>query len=107
MLPGGGFVVLDTVVTPELAAEGLARDIVRAVQNARKEAGLDVSDRIELVIGGGDVVQAVAREHAELIARETLATSYEVVALAADSYDVPGAVSVGDGEKATIALSQA
>ena len=46
MLPGGGFVVLDTAVTPELAAEGLARDLVRAVQQARRDAGLDVSDRI-------------------------------------------------------------
>ncbi|MGA8257322.1 MAG: DUF5915 domain-containing protein, partial [Nocardioides sp.] len=43
VLPGGGFVVLDTAVTPELAAEGLARDLVRAVQQARRDAGLDVS----------------------------------------------------------------
>ena len=42
MLPRGGFVVLDTAVTPELAAEGLARDLVRAVQQARRDAGLDV-----------------------------------------------------------------
>ena len=48
MLPSGGFVVLDTAVTPELAAEGLARDLVRAVQQARRDAGLDVSDRIAL-----------------------------------------------------------
>ena len=41
MLPRGGFVVLDTAVTPELAAEGLARDLVRAVQQARRDAGLD------------------------------------------------------------------
>ncbi len=46
MLPGGGFLILDTAVTPELAAEGLARDVVRGVQQARREAGLDVSDRI-------------------------------------------------------------
>ena len=54
MLPGGGFVVLDTAVTPELAAEGLARDLVRAVQQARRDAGLDVSDRISLTISGFD-----------------------------------------------------
>ena len=57
MLPGGGFVVLDTEVTPELAAEGLARDVVRAVQQARRDAGLDVSDRIALVLGGDDGVR--------------------------------------------------
>ena len=45
---GGGVVVLDTEVTPELAAEGLARDVVRVVQQARRDADLDVSDRITL-----------------------------------------------------------
>ncbi len=48
MLPRGGFVVLDTALTPELEAEGTARDLVRAVQQARKDAGLQVSDRIAL-----------------------------------------------------------
>ena len=51
-LPGGGFILLDTAVTPELAAEGLARDVIRAVQQARRTAGLDVSDRIGLTIAG-------------------------------------------------------
>ena len=80
VLPTGGFVVLDTAVTPELAAEGLARDLVRAVQQARRDAGLDVSDRIALTIGGSDAVQAAARTHEQLITDETLATSFEVVA---------------------------
>ena len=78
LLPGSGFVVLDTAVTPELAAEGLARDLVRAVQQARRDAGLDVSDRIALTIGGSDAVQAAARTHEALITGETLATSYVV-----------------------------
>ncbi|GAB3255284.1 isoleucine--tRNA ligase [Nocardioides dilutus] len=78
MLPGGGFVVLDTDVTPELAEEGLARDLVRAVQQARRDAGLDVSDRIALTIAGSDAVQAAARAHESLITGETLATSYDV-----------------------------
>ena len=80
VLPTGGFVVLDTAVTPELAAEGLARDLVRAVQQARRDAGLDVSDRIALTVGGSDAVQAAARTHEQLITDETLATSFEVVA---------------------------
>ncbi|WP_110207968.1 isoleucine--tRNA ligase [Nocardioides daejeonensis] len=78
ILPGGGFVVLDVVVSDELAREGLARDLVRAVQQARRDAGLDVSDRISLTIAGDDETQEAARAHQELIAGETLATSYEV-----------------------------
>ena len=61
MLPGGGFVILDTAVTPELAAEGLARDVVRAVQQARREAGLAVSDRITLAVSGDAGVLARSR----------------------------------------------
>ena len=80
VLPTGGFVVLDTAVTPELAAEGLARDLVRAVQQARRDAGLDVSDRIALTVGGSDAVQAAARAHEQLITAETLATSFDVQA---------------------------
>ena len=66
--------MLDTAVTPELAAEGLARDVIRVVQQARREAGLDVADRITLVVeaprGGGR-----GRAHQEFVAAETLATS--------------------------------
>ena len=50
VLPGGGFVVLDTDVDDELEAEGWARDVVRQVQDARKAAGLHVSDRIRLTL---------------------------------------------------------
>ncbi len=80
VLPTGGFVVLDVAVTPELEQEGLARDLVRAVQQARRDGGLEVSDRIALIVAGSDEVQAAARAHQQLIAAETLATSYEVVA---------------------------
>ncbi|WP_205471290.1 isoleucine--tRNA ligase [Nocardioides sp. SYSU D00038] len=101
MLPGG-FVVLDTEVTPALAAEGLARDLVRAVQQARRDAGLQVSDRIALTVSGSATVQAAARAHEELVTRETLATSYDVVA------DAEGTeVVVGDGERATVEVTRA
>jgi isoleucyl-tRNA synthetase len=78
MLPRGGFVVLDTEVTPELAAEGLARDLVRQVQQARRDAGLAVSDRIALSVAGSVAVQQAARTHERLIAAETLATSVTI-----------------------------
>ncbi|WP_067431853.1 isoleucine--tRNA ligase [Nocardioides jensenii] len=104
MLPHGGFVVLDTVVSPELAAEGLARDLVRAVQQARRDAGLDVSDRITLTIGGDDAVLAAARTHEALIAGETLATTV----VFADSTESAGAaVEVGDGAKARVNVTPA
>ncbi len=75
MLPRGGFVVLDTAVTPELEAEGTARDLVRAVQQARKDAGLQVSDRIALTISAPASTLDAARTHEALIAEETLATT--------------------------------
>jgi isoleucyl-tRNA synthetase len=78
LLPGGGFVVLDTAVTPELEAEGVARDLVRTVQQARRDAGLDVSDRIALVVSADAAAADAARTHADLIRRETLATAFEV-----------------------------
>jgi isoleucyl-tRNA synthetase len=68
-----GFVILDTTVTPELAVEGLARDIIRAVQQARRDANLDVSDRIRLTLDGREDVLAAAKAHQGLLASETLA----------------------------------
>ena len=76
MLPHDGFVVLDTNVTPELAAEGLARDVIRAVQQARRDAGLDVSDRISLTVSGDEAVWAATVAHQELIMLETLAVQF-------------------------------
>jgi isoleucyl-tRNA synthetase len=76
MLPLNGFVVLDTAVTPELAAEGLARDVIRAVQQARRDAGLDVSDRISLTVSGDDEVWAATVAHEKLIMLETLSVQF-------------------------------
>ena len=75
-LPGdGGLVVLDVAVTPDLEAEGLARDVVRLVQQARKDAGLHVSDRIHLVVDPGDHddVRAAVESHRGYVADQTLA----------------------------------
>jgi isoleucyl-tRNA synthetase len=79
-LPGGtGLIALDVTVTPELAAEGTARDVVRAVQQARREAGLDVSDRITLVLGADGAVADAIRAHAGFVAAETLAVDLTVL----------------------------
>jgi len=76
MLPHNGFVVLDTTVTPELAAEGLARDVIRAVQQARRDAGLDISDRISLTVSGDDEVWAATVAYEKLIMAETLSVQF-------------------------------
>jgi isoleucyl-tRNA synthetase len=74
-LPGGeGVVVLDTEVTPELAAEGVARDVVRVVQLARREVGLDVADRITLVVQAPPEVSAAVETYRDFVAGEVLAT---------------------------------
>jgi isoleucyl-tRNA synthetase len=78
---GSGLVVLDTVVTPELEAEGLARDVVRVVQQARRDTGLDVSDRIALTIWAPDEVLAAVAGHEQFLAHETLAESVTRAAL--------------------------
>ncbi len=75
LLDGGGFVILDTETTADLEAEGLARDVIRAVQDTRRAAGLDVSDRIRLdLVFFDDADAAAIRRVSDVdIAAETLA----------------------------------
>jgi len=78
-LADGGFVIIDTQLTPELLAEGLARDAIRVIQDARKAAGFDVSDRINLVITALDASDSEAIGlHSAMIASETLAAQSTV-----------------------------
>ncbi len=72
---GSHAVALDMALDDELLREGLAREIVHAVQNARKAAGLAIEDRIKLALAGDDELLAAARRHAEHLQRETLATT--------------------------------
>jgi isoleucyl-tRNA synthetase len=76
--PGSGeTVALDVTITPELRREGLAREVVRLIQEARKNDGLDVTDRISLRWSASDPELAAAlTEHAQLIAGEVLAVEY-------------------------------
>jgi len=71
----GETVALDLELTPELVQAGLAREVVRTVQEARKNAGLEVSDRIELRWHAEGALAAAIRVHAHAIASEVLATT--------------------------------
>jgi isoleucyl-tRNA synthetase len=95
-LEDGGFVILDTETTPELEAEGLARDIIRAVQDTRKAAGLEVSDRIALAITGSSASDIAALEQfADTIAGETLSLSTTFTMAAAPETDAAMSATAG------------
>jgi isoleucyl-tRNA synthetase len=86
---GSHAVALELSIDDDLRREGLAREIVHAVQLARRAAGLDISDRIDLGLGGDETLLEAARRHETYLAGEVLAVS---VAYAAN----------GDGEAASI-----
>ena len=74
----GGIVVgIDTELTPELAQEGLARDIVRRIQDARKNAGFEIEDRITLAYQASQALEAVFASMGEYIAAETLSVDVQ------------------------------
>ena len=88
-----GLVVLDTAVTPELAVEGRARDLVRMVQQRRRDAGLDVTDRIRLEVAGGPDLRAALDAHRDWVAEQILAVDIA----AADVAGVTGDGSAPEG----------
>ncbi|MDD4451029.1 MAG: isoleucine--tRNA ligase, partial [Sphaerochaeta sp.] len=77
----------DTKVTQELLEEGIARDIVRSIQNLRKESGFEVSDRIRLTWDGDDVVKHVFEHFGQTIAKETLSNSMSFATLDGEAID--------------------
>jgi isoleucyl-tRNA synthetase len=93
LLDGGGFVLLDTKTTPSLEAEGLARDAVRAVQDARKAANLEVSDRIRLKLTSDAIGVQSIEAHEAMIIAETLAVDLVVILDPATDSDI----TVGNG----------
>jgi isoleucyl-tRNA synthetase len=98
-----GLVVLDTATTPELEAEGVVRDLVRVVQQARREAGLDVVDRITITVQAPDEVVAAVRPHEAFLARETLA---EAVAYGPVDAAAGFTGTVGDGIDVTVSVTK-
>jgi len=75
---GGYLTALDTSLNDKLVNEGVAREIVRSIQDARKQAGLEVSDRIVLGVAGSGGIETALGEHRDYIMTETLATTWEV-----------------------------
>jgi len=94
---GAGLVILDGNVTPELEAEGWAKDRVRELQELRKSTGLDVSDRITVVMAVPAERLEWAQTHRDLIAGEILATSFEF------GDPGPDAAEIGDDVRVAIA----
>jgi isoleucyl-tRNA synthetase len=99
----GTTVALELALTPDLLVEGRARELIRLVQEARKDAGLAVADRIELGVDGpfADALEA----HGEMIARETLAVRIEPGSLTGDAS--PARSSTIDDRPVTITLRRA
>ena len=101
---GGLTVALELELTNALRLEGLARELVRLIQDARRAAGLDVSDRIELgVEASGDLARALA-EHRDTVAGETLATELSETVFADPLYRQEAEV---EGSAVTITLRRA
>jgi isoleucyl-tRNA synthetase len=98
---GSHAVALELQIDEGLRAEGWAREIVHAIQAARRDAGLDVSDRIVLTLGGDPELLDAAREHEPYVAGETLA-----VEVSYDSADGVGVVRI-DGRELLIAVIRA
>ena len=99
-------VAIDTTLDEPLRREGLAREIVRVVQAARRRAGVAVTDRIELTLGGAPELLAAAREHQAYLAEETLATTvvYDGDGAGGERVEVEGlplAVALAVADRAT------
>jgi isoleucyl-tRNA synthetase len=102
-LPGPeGLVILQVDTTPALEAEGVARDVVRLVQQRRRQLGLAVSDRIELTIGAPATVVTALEAHRDWLAAQTLATALSISRTDDGAASDPDAVTLADGAVVTI-----
>jgi isoleucyl-tRNA synthetase len=104
---GGYTVALDPSLDEELIAEGVARELVNRIQRLRKDAGLEITDRIQLAIGGPDAIRSAADRHEAFIAGETLALAVTVEgSVPAAGFPHVREVDI-DGTPATIGLRPA
>ncbi|MEX2048000.1 MAG: isoleucine--tRNA ligase, partial [Gemmatimonadota bacterium] len=100
---GAYTVALDPRIDDELAAEGMARELVNRIQRLRKDAGLEITDRIELAIDGPEGLLGSARRHQDFIGGETLAPAVNVGGFGTVEYPHVREVDI-DGTLAVIAL---
>ncbi|MBX3463916.1 MAG: isoleucine--tRNA ligase [Planctomycetes bacterium] len=98
--------VLDTTVTSELEAEGARNDFVRLVQQARKDAGLHVSDRIVLWIDADAATAATLRAHEGYLREQVLATEVRFAPPPADAFAAEGKVGSGEGAAVRLAVAK-
>lgn len=97
-------VVLDLEVTPELEAEGIARDLVRMVQQARKDASLNVSDRIRLHIGAPEGIAKAVAAHRDYLMEQTLSVELSDKKLTSPAFSAENTL---DDQRVTISFSVA
>ncbi|MEK7216009.1 MAG: DUF5915 domain-containing protein, partial [Chloroflexota bacterium] len=97
----GYVVALDSTVTPELAAEGLARELVHRIQTMRRSAEFDIADQIETWFDGDDELAAVIALHGDYIKQETLSRSIGIIPATAHLTltTYPPNVNVESGER--------
>lgn len=101
---GATVAALVTELTPELVAEGLAREFVRRVQDFRKTSGLDVADRIKLYVEATSTLKEAIHQHREYITNETLAAELH---FAKPPARAQASEDEFDGEKVTFAIQKA
>jgi isoleucyl-tRNA synthetase len=101
----GYLVALDHHVDDVLRAEGMARELVNRVQRLRRDAGLEVTDRIRLSIRGAEAIETAAREHEEYIAGETLALEVVVADEEAGGLEFAEDVEI-DNNRATVSVER-
>ena len=104
---GAYTVALDPTITPELRAEGIARELVSRIQRLRKDSAFEVADRVRVGIAASEEVREAGSHHREFIAGEVLAVELDFAAsLAPESYAIVREVDL-DGTALTIGVERA